>query len=130
MTFGRAVDNREFCAEMLAKLERPLSFIGERRQSFIVFDGKWTNIHALVKKAGTDRSFKDRARPLLHKRLKEIKDDLRSEMFTKEEAENLYEEGIAIKRAIYLLDRGPMKMDDDRHTDTRRWIRYGRSISP
>ncbi|MEA3558310.1 MAG: hypothetical protein U9R75_03555 [Candidatus Thermoplasmatota archaeon] len=130
MTSDRAVDNREFCAEMLVKLDRPLSFIGERRQNFVVFDGEWTDIRTLLRKAGINRSFKDRARTLLQGRLKEIKDELRSENLTREEAEGLYEEGIAVKRAIHLLDRGSMEIDEDRHSDTRRWIRYGRSVSP
>lgn len=124
------MDNREFCAEMLAKLERPLSFIGERRQNFLVYEGQWTNIKNLITRASSDPKFKTKLRPALFQRLSDIKDDLRMERLTKNEAQDLYEEGIAIKRTIYLLDRSSMGIDEDRHGDTRRWLKYGRSISP
>ncbi|MFO8050625.1 MAG: hypothetical protein R6V01_02860 [Thermoplasmatota archaeon] len=130
MTFDRPKDNREFCDEMLSKLERPLSFIGERRQNYIVFEGEWTNIKTLLKRAQEEPSFRSRSRGVLLGRLEEIKDELGHENLTKSEAEDLYEEGTAIRRLIHLMDRRSKDGEEDRHVDTKRWIRYGRSISP
>lgn len=130
MQADRSMDNREFCDEMLSRLERPLSFIGERRQNYIVFEGQWTNIKDLLKKAQEDPSFRSRAKAKLLGRLEEIKEELRQENLTKSEAEDLYEEGTAIRRLNYLMERRSMDGEEDRHVDTKRWIRYGRSISP
>ncbi|MFW3145838.1 MAG: hypothetical protein ACMUIE_03390 [Thermoplasmatota archaeon] len=121
--------SREYCTEILAKLERPMSFIGERRLNFILFGGEWSNVEEIIERASKDRTFRDKARPMLVDRFNEIKEDLRTDPLRKEEAEALFEEGIAIKRAIYLIDRRSMEIDEDKHGDMKRWLKYGRSIS-
>jgi hypothetical protein len=122
-------EDRSYCAELLAKLERPLSFIGEKRNRFILFENRWINVDLLLKEASEDPKVRNRLMPGLMDRLQEIKEDLSSTCMTREEAIDLFEEGIAIKRAIHLLNSGSIKTEDDPHGDIRRWLNYGRRIS-
>lgn len=122
-------ESRNYCSQLLAKLERPLSFIGEKRNRFILFDGKWVNVDQLLDKASLDPRVRNKLMPGLMDRLNEIKDELSSTCMTKEEAIDLFEEGIAIKRAIHLLNSGSINSVDDPHGDIRRWLNYGKRIS-
>ena len=122
-------EDRNFCGELLAKLERPLSFIGEKRNRFILFEGKWVNVDQLLDSASSDPKIRNKVMPELMERLGEIKEELSSTCMTREEAIDLFEEGIAIKRAIHLLNSGSVKAESDPHGDIRRWLNYGKRIS-
>jgi hypothetical protein len=124
-----STEDSEYCIQLLAKLERPLSFIGEKRNRYIMFDGKWVNVDKLLEEASMDPKARDRLKPKLMERLNEIKEDLSSTCMTREEAIDLFEEGIAIKRAIHVLNSGSIKVEDTPHGDIRRWLNYGKRIS-
>ena len=85
-------DDRNYCASLLAKLERPLSFIGEKRNRFIMFNGNWVNVDQLLKEASKDPKLRNELIPGLLDRLSEIRDDLSSTCMTKEEAIDLFED--------------------------------------
>ena len=122
-------EESSYSSDLLAKLERPLSFIGEKRNRFILFDGRWVNVDRLLDSAAKDPKLRSRILPMLMDRLNEIKDDLSSTCMAREEAIDLFEEGVAIKRAIHLLNSGSVKSEDDPHGDIRRWLNYGKRIS-
>ncbi|MGA1792519.1 MAG: hypothetical protein ACMUHM_01060 [Thermoplasmatota archaeon] len=122
-------EDRNYCSELLAKLERPLSFIGEKRNRFIYFRGQWVDVDKLIEEASKEPRKRDRLMPELMDRLNEIKEDLSTTCMTREEAIDLFEEGIAIKRAIHLLNSGSVKREDDPHGDIRRWLSYGKRIT-
>jgi len=119
----------DHCGHLLAKLERPLSFIGEKRNRFILFEGKWVNVDHLMEEASNDPRIRNKMMPGLMERLGEIKDELSNGCMRKEEAIDLFEEGVAIKRAIHLLNSGSIRKEDDPHGDIRRWLNYGKRIS-
>jgi len=125
---GGSEEDERFCIELLGKLERPLSFIGEKRNRYIMYEGSWVNIDRLLDEASVDQKKRNKLRPGLMKRLNEIRSELSSTCMTREEAIDLYEEGIAIKRAIHVLNSRGVKQEDDPHSDTRRWLNYGRRI--
>lgn len=125
---GGSEEDERFCIELLGKLERPLSFIGEKRNRYIMYEGSWVNIDGLLKGASVDQKKRNRLIQGLMKRLKEIRIELSSTCMTREEAIDLYEEGIAIKRAIHVLNSRGVEQEDDPHGDTRRWLNYGRRI--
>jgi hypothetical protein len=122
-------EDSDYCTHLLAKLERPLSFIGEKRNRFIMFDGNWVNVDQLLEKASKDPKFRNKLMPRLMERLSEVREILSSACMSREEAIDLFEEGIAIKRAIHLLNSGSVKSEDDSHGDIRRWLNYGKQIS-
>lgn len=122
-------EDSNYCSQLLAKLERPLCFIGEKRNRFIMFDGDWVNVDQLLETASGDPKVRSRTMPKLMDRLSEIKEELSSTCMTREEAIDLFEEGIAIKRAIHLLNSGSVRSEDDPHSDIRRWLNYGKRIS-
>lgn len=122
-------DDRSYCSELLAKLERPLSFIGEKRNRFIFFKGKWVDVDGLLEEASRDQRKRSSLMQELRDRLKDIKEELSSTCMTREEAIDLFEEGVAIKRAIYLLNTGSVKREEDSHGDIRRWLAYGKRIT-
>ena len=122
-------EESSYSSDLLAKLERPLSFIGEKRNRFILFDGRWVNVDQLLDSAAKDPKLRSRILPMLMDRLNEIRDDLSSTCMAREEAIDLFEEGVAIKRAIHLLNSGSVKSEDDPHGDIRRWLNYGKRIS-
>jgi hypothetical protein len=122
-------EDRNYCTRLLAKLERPLSFIGEKRNRYIMFRGDWVNVDNLLKEASTDPKLRNSLMPGLLERLSEIRNELSSTCMTKEEAIDLFEEGVAIKRAIHLINSGSVKTEDDPHGDIRRWLNYGKRIS-
>ena len=122
-------EDRGFCSELLAKLERPLSFIGEKRNRFIYFDGKWVDVDRLIEQATNEPSRRNVILPGLLRRLNEIREELSNTCMTREEAIDLFEEGIAIKRAIHLLNSGSIKREEDPHGDMRRWLAYGKRIN-
>jgi len=122
-------ESSSYCTELLAKLERPLSFIGEKRNRFIYFKGQWVDVDRLLEEASKDPRKRDRLMPELMDRLNEIRESLSTTCITREEAIDLFEEGIAIKRAIHLLNSGSVKKEDDPHGDIRRWLSYGKRIT-
>jgi hypothetical protein len=122
-------DDRNHCSQLLARLERPLCFIGEKRNKFILYQGNWINVDQLLKEASKDPKVRNALMPNLMDRLNEIRDYLSSSCMTREEAIDLFEEGIAIKRAIHLLNSGSVKSEEDPHGDIRRWLNYGKRIS-
>jgi len=122
-------EDGSYCSELLAKLERPLSFIGEKRNRFIYFRGQWVDVDKLLEEASRDPRKRDRLMPELMDRLNEIREGLSTTCITREEAIDLFEEGIAIKRAIHLLNSGSVKKEDDPHGDIRRWLSYGKRIT-
>ena len=126
---GSSEEDERFCSQLLGKLERPLSFIGEKRNRYIMFEGDWVNVDRLLEEASGDARKRDRLMQGLMKRFNEIRSELSSTCMTREEAIDLYEEGIAIKRAIHILNSRGVKSEDDPHGDTRRWLNYGRQIS-
>jgi hypothetical protein len=125
---GSSEEDERFCSQLLGKLERPLSFIGEKRNRYIMFEGSWVDVDKLLDEATGDPRKRDKMMPVLMKRLNEIRSDLSSTCMTREEAIDLYEEGIAIKRAIHILNSRGVKREEDPHGDTRRWLNYGRQI--
>ncbi|MBN1389347.1 MAG: hypothetical protein JXA22_01770 [Candidatus Thermoplasmatota archaeon] len=122
-------DDQRYCIELLAKLERPLSFIGEKRNRFILFKGQWMDVDRLLEDASKDPRKRDGLRQELMGRLGEIKEQLTSTCMTREEAIDLFEEGVAVKRAIHLLGSVAQSREEDPHSDIRRWLAYGRRIS-
>ncbi|OYT45211.1 hypothetical protein B6U90_03785 [Thermoplasmatales archaeon ex4484_6] len=114
--------------ELLQKLENPLGFIGEKRLSHVCFRGEWTSVDELMRKAKRGPGEKDRVLSSLRERLDEIRCVLRDEDPTKSESITLFEEAVAVKRAIYILRNGVLD-EEDPNTDMKRWLRYGRSIS-
>ena len=116
-------------SELLRKLRKPLSFVGEKTGEYVYLGGVWVNIDKVI----IDRANKDdlvHEKPpveALRKRLSEIeellgsmKQDIASEM-------DLFREGMAIKKALYIITR---KTDDTDSpvADTRRWLEYGKRI--
>lgn len=114
-------------SDLMRKLENPLGFIGESTLTHVMYEGGWTRVSDILKKARKGPSNKDRVLSSLRERLEEIRSRLRSPTLSKDEAFSLFEEGITVKKAIYTLRNDVMESDD--HTDTKRWLHYGRSIS-
>ncbi len=114
--------------DLLRKLDNPLSFIGENRLSHLCYGGKWTAVTDVLEIANRDHRSKDKVVSLLRDRLDEIRSRLRDSNVSRDEAISLFEEGIAVKHAIYVL-KNNVKEDIDPHEDIKRWIKFGRSIS-
>lgn len=113
--------------DLLRKLENPMGFIGESTLSHIYHDGKWMRVSDIIQYARTGPSEKDKVLSSLNERLHDIRTKMRSSGLSSDEAVSLFEEGITVKKAIYIL-RNDVAPDGD-HSDTRRWLNYGRSIS-
>jgi hypothetical protein len=113
--------------DLLRKLENPLAFIGESRLSHICFDEHWTPVDRVFEMARRSSRSKDRVVSLLRERLEEIRSRLRSDGISRDEARTLFEEGIAVKHAIYVIGNNVIE-DEDPHEDIKRWIRFGRSM--
>lgn len=127
----RAFDNdgsEETWMNLLRKLETPLSFIGESRLSHVCFKGSWMKTDEIIKDARKSSRKKDDAMASLKERLSEIKCMMRESHLSHDEAVSLFEEGIAVKRAIYILSNN-VEDDADRNKEMKRWLSYGRSIS-
>lgn len=122
-------DDHNYCSGLLAKLERPLSFIGEKRNRFIFFRGKWVDVDVLLEEVKDDPRKRSNMMQDLMERLNEIKSELSSTCMTREEAIDLFEEGVAIKRAVHLLNTGSVNRDEGSHGDIRRWLAYGKRIT-
>ena len=114
--------------DLLRKLDNPLAFIGENRLSHLCYDGKWTAVTDILETASRGPRSKDNVVFLLRERLDEIRSRLRDRNVSRGEAISLFEEGIAVKHAIYVL-KNNVKEETDPHEDIKRWIKFGRSIS-
>jgi hypothetical protein len=114
-------------ADLIRKLENPLSFIGESTLSHICFDGSWTRVSDIISRARKGPKSKDRVLNSLRERLQEIRSQMKDSNMSSGELQSLFEEGVTVKKAIYTLKDDVS--DDEKHSDTRRWLDYGRSIS-
>ena len=114
-------------ADLMRKLENPLSFIGESTLSHICYEGSWTRVSDIIKRAKKGPKSKDQVLNSLRERLQEIRTLMRDSNISAGEAQSLFEEAITVKKAIYTL-RDDVA-DQEKHSDTRRWLNYGRTIS-
>jgi hypothetical protein len=120
-------DSETLRMDLLRKLENPLGFIGENTLSHVCFNGKWTRVKDIFEKASVSSHSKDRVLTSLRERMDEIKERMTKDSISKEEAFSLFEEGITVKKTLYSLRNDVF--EDAKHSDTRRWLNYGRSIS-
>jgi len=118
-----------YCSDLLRRLDRPLSFIGASRASFALIDDEWIDLDRYAASVKGDPEIRDRFKNKLRDRLQYLRERLASCPVSRIEALALYEEGVAVKRTILLLDQPLSIPDPDVHADTRRWLRYGRTIS-
>ena len=118
---------RTSCEELIRKLEGPLSFVGEAGSHYVMLDGKRQDLGGLIEGAKGSIDERDALASELSRRLQEIKEKLRTCSPDTREPKALYEEGVAIKRAIYLLSKRGRE-DIDPHEDLRRWLEYGRNF--
>lgn len=115
--------------ELLRKLRKPMSFVGEETGEYVYLGGVWVNIDKVL----IDRSDSDdiiREKPpvdALRKRLSEIEDKLGSGEEDPSSEMELYKEGMAIKRSLYIITR-KTKGFDSPVADTKRWLDYGKRI--
>lgn len=106
-----------------------MSFVGEETGEYVYLGGVWVNIDKVI----IDRSDSDdliREKPpvdALRKRLSEIEDKLGSGEEDPSSEMELYKEGIAIKRSLYIITR-KAKGFDSPVADTKRWLDYGKRI--
>jgi hypothetical protein len=114
-------------SDLMRKLENPLGFSGESTLTHVMYEGAWTRVSDILKKARKGPSQKDRVLSSLRERLEEIRSKMRSPTLSKDEAYSLFEEGITVKKSIYTLRNDVAESDE--HSDTKRWLNYGRSIS-
>lgn len=108
--------------EMYRKLDRPLSFIGEERSDQAYIDGNWVDLRELIGGSG--------GKPPVEKmrgRLDWIKSSLKEESYPLDRMEELYREGMGIKRALHLLGSRD-RSSSSKTEDTKRWLDYGRRI--
>ncbi len=121
-------DSEETRMSLLRKLENPLAFIGESRLSHVSFNGAWMGTDEIIEMGKKSGRKKDEVLGILRERLDEILDQMREYHLSHGEAVTLFEEGIAVKRAIYILSNN-VTDEVDRNDEMKRWLKYGRSIS-
>lgn len=121
-------DSEETRRNLLRKLENPLAFIGESRLSHVSFNGAWIGTDEIIEMGKKSGRKKDEVLSILKERLDEILDQMRGSHLSHDEAVTLFEEGIAVKRAIYILSNN-VTDEVDRNKEMKRWLKYGRSIS-
>ncbi len=126
---GQPYTMEDYCYDLLRKLDRPLSFIGASRANFALMDDEWTDLNKEVDAVRGHPERRDLLKAKLRERVEQIRERLSSCPVSRGEALALFEEGIAVKRALNILDQPQRPSDPDVHADTKRWLRYGRKIS-
>ncbi|MGA1821761.1 MAG: hypothetical protein ACMUIG_04480 [Thermoplasmatota archaeon] len=116
-------------SELLRKLRKPLSFVGERTGEYVYLGGVWVNIDkVIIDRTSTDDLIHEKP-PVeaLRKRLSEIEELLGSQKQDPESEMDLFREGMAIKKALYIITR-KTDSNDSPVADARRWLEYGKRI--
>ena len=113
--------------QLLQKLKKPMSYIGEERTHYAYLGGSWVDLKEVISRQWNP----DRALPLLKERLYEIMQCLEDECVADPLADDLYKEAQGIRWAMSVMTAGGKSRDplDERKDDARRWIDYSRKIS-
>ncbi|MDG6225911.1 MAG: hypothetical protein QCI82_10420 [Candidatus Thermoplasmatota archaeon] len=112
--------------ELIRKLKRPLSFMGEERVRYFHLDGTWVDLDHLHDVFDPSKTV-----PMLKDRLEEIIRSLSEDSPDRDRAKDLYLEGQSIRRVLHMIKKGERRSDEYqlRKSDIQRWVDYSRRIS-